>query len=194
MEDTKNVESPDTFADHTKIEESRPKRLSVISIILVLLVLGPIIFGGLYLFFNNSNSLSVEKEVFLLSDNSILNFKDNEKYELSYNIMNENVVMKGKYKISYGNNINENIRYEYKKYIDQFLKKEYVLGFLELQSDEIYINDEMVENGFNNTYYILMAYFEDNTLTFTGYNIDTGVKIKFVNQKSELEKIVSKLR
>ena len=65
-----------------------------------------------------------------------------------------------------------------------------MLGFLELQNDTLYINEEKNEDGYINTYYILMVYYEEDKLVFLGYNVDTGTKIKFTQQIGEYEKYI----
>lgn len=190
MEDNENLDSPDISDNHTKkeIENNNPKFkiksiISIFIIVAIFLLATIIIFN----FLVSKENLDVKKKVFSLSDNSTLLFLDDKQYILNYQIMDKEIIMKGKYKITYGEHINENLLYQYSYYIEQFNDKNYTLGFLELQNDELYINNNKMNNdeGYINTYYILMAYYEDDTLIFYGYNVDTGIKIKFTQQVGE---------
>lgn len=174
MEDENILNSPDTSVNHI-----RNRRISIFSIILIAII-GVIlaIVAALFIFNDNGNK-ELKGKSFTLSDNSILNFIDEEAYSLSYKIMGQDVVMNGKYKMSYEDNINENIVFEYESYIDRIDREKYTLGFLELLNEEIFINGEKIEKGYVNTYYIMTVLKEDDLLVFNGYNVDTGIKVKF---------------
>lgn len=195
MEDN-NLESssPNNSVNHTNTKENekaKDKKI-IISIILVTLILGVILCIAYNLFFKK-DKFNLKEEVFTLSDKSTLLFLDNENYVLSYNIMNQNMKMKGKYKVTYDKDIDENIKVEYNSYIQEFRKEDYVLSFLELQNEELYIDDTKIENGQINTHYILMAYFEEGKLEFLGYNIDNGIKIKFEKQEGKFKEYLEKI-
>lgn len=163
-------------------------RFSIITIAIIVLMVSFSILG-LIKVFHKKDKLDLTNEVFLLSDKSTLYFVDDTNYMLSYNLKNKDIKMSGKYKISYDDDINDNIKYEYKTYINSFKKEKYNLGFLELQNEELYIDSKKSENGYINTYYILMAYEENGVLKFTGYNIDTGVKVLFERVDSKISDI-----
>jgi len=95
--------------------------------------------------------------------------------------------------VVYDKDIDENIKVEYNSYIQEFRKEDYVLSFLELQNEELYIDDTKIENGQINTHYILMAYFEEGKLEFLGYNIDNGIKIKFEKQEGKFKEYLEKI-
>lgn len=181
-----NNSNPDTSINHTSVvnEYKIKRRLSIFSIIVIVILACVGIFFLSKILIKKSD-LNLSKEVFLLSDNSTLIFLDDDDYILKYSFRNETIDMKGKYKISYDNAINENVRFEYKTYIDEFKKDDYTLGFLELQNDVLYVNGRKSENGYINMYYIMMVYYEDKNLNFLGYNVDTGVRIKFEKQKGK---------
>lgn len=195
MEDN-NLESssPNNSVNHTNTKENEKAKNKkiIISIILVTLILGVILCIAYNLFFKK-DKFNLKEEVFTLSDKSTLLFLDNENYVLSYNIMNQNMKMKGKYKVTYDKDIDENIKVEYNSYIQEFRKEDYVLSFLELQNEELYIDDTKIENGQINTHYILMAYFEEGKLEFLGYNIDNGIKIKFEKQEVKFKEYLEKI-
>ncbi len=195
MEDN-NLESssPNNSVNHTNTKENEKAKNKkiIISIILVTLILGVILCIAYNLFFKK-DKFNLKEEVFTLSDKSTLLFLDNENYVLSYNIMNQNMKMKGKYKVTYDKDIDENIKVEYNSYIQEFRKEDYVLSFLELQNEELYIDDTKIENGQINTHYILMAYFEEGKLEFLGYNIDNGIKIKFEKQEGKFKEYLEKI-
>ena len=163
-------------------------RFSIITIAIIVLMVSLSILG-LAKVFHKKNKLDITNEVFLLSDKSTLYFVDDTSYMLNYNLKNKDIKMSGKYKISYDDDINDNIKYEYKTYINSFKKEKYNLGFLELQNEELYIDSQKSENGYINTYYILMAYEENGVFKFTGYNIDTGVKVLFEKVDSKISDI-----
>lgn len=191
MDDDDDVMSPSISDNHTneEVEDSniKPKRMSIISITIIILFLVSVFF--VFNFIVSRNNLNIEKQVFKLSDNSTLIFQKDNQYILSYQMGNQDIKMSGKYRITFGEEINENVISQYKYYINEFKKEEYVLGFLELQNDELYINDTKNDDGYINTYYILMAYYEDEKIIFLGYNVDTGTKIKFTQQVGEYESI-----
>lgn len=195
MEDN-NLESssPNNSVNHTNTKENEKAKNKkiIISIILVTLILGVILCIAYNLFFKK-DKFNLKEEVFTLSDKSTLLFLDNENYVLSYKIMNQNMKMKGKYKVTYDKDIDENIKVEYNSYIQEFRKEDYVLSFLELQNEELYIDDTKIENGQINTHYILMAYFEEGKLEFLGYNIDNGIKIKFEKQEGKFKEYLEKI-
>ncbi len=174
MEDEGKLKSPDISVNHT-----RKRRISLISIILIAIIGIALVATIIVFFINNSNDLRLKGKKFILSDNSILYFIDENTYSLSYKIMSQEVVMNGKYKISYEDNINENVIYEYESYIDRLDREKYVLGFLELLNEEIFVNGEKIEKGYVNTYYIMTILKENDCLVFNGYNVDTGIKVKF---------------
>lgn len=192
MDDDDQVKCPSISDNHTneKVEDSniKPKRMSVISMAIIILFLVSVFF--VFNFIVSRNNLNIEKQVFKLSDNSTLIFEKDNQYILCYKMGNQDIKMSGKYKMTFGEEINENVVSQYKFYIDEFKKEEYTLGFLELQNDELYINDVKNDDGYINTYYILMVYYEDNNLMFLGYNVDTGTKIKFTQQVGEYEKYI----
>lgn len=192
MDDDDQVNCPSISDNHTneEVEDSniRPKRMSVISMTIIILFLVSVFF--VFNFIVSRNNLNIEKQVFKLSDNSTLIFEEDNQYILSYLMGNYDIKMSGKYKITFDDEINENVKSQYKFYINEFKEEEYVLGFLELQNDTLYINEEKNEDGYINTYYILMAYYEEDKLVFLGYNVDTGTKIKFTQQIGEYEKYI----
>lgn len=175
--------SSDISINHTNTTE---KRISLISIILVILILSVILYVTCKIIFKK-NAFDLSKEAFVLSDKTTLLFLDSENYALEYDVIDEKVKMTGRYRFTYGDNVNENIKYEYKTYIQDFKKEDYVLGFLELQNENLYINNKKSENGYNNTYYLLMIYFENGKIEFSGYNIDTGIRVEFKNEKEKFE-------
>ena len=191
MDDDDQENCPSISDNHTneEVEDSniKPKRMSVISMTIIILFLVSVFF--VFNFIVSRNNLNIEKQVFKLSDNSTLIFGDDNQYILSYLMGNYDIKMSGKYKITFDDEINENVKSQYKFYINEF-KEEYVLGFLELQNDTLYINEEKNEDGYINTYYILMVYYEEDKLVFLGYNVDTGTKIKFTQQIGEYEKYI----
>lgn len=192
MDDDDEVKCPSISDNHTneEVEDSniKPKRMSVISMTIIILFLVSVFF--VFNFIVSRNNLNIEKQVFKLSDNSTLIFGDDNQYILSYLMGNYDIKMSGKYKITFDDEINENVKSQYKFYINEFKEEEYVLGFLELQNDTLYINEEKNEDGYINTYYILMVYYEEDKLVFLGYNVDTGTKIKFEQQVGEYEKYI----
>lgn len=183
MEDIKEKEDgPDNSNNHTSIVQKK-KRKSIITIfiIFIILILAVLIILKLVI---KKDDLDLSKEAFLLSDNSTLLFVDEENYILSYNILDQSIDMKGKYILTYGENLNPNIEFEYSSYIQDFKREDYILGFLELQNQELYINNIKSENGYVNTYYIVMIYFdEEGNLALSGYNIDTGIRVDFEKQE-----------
>lgn len=192
MDDDDQENCPSISDNHTneEVEDSniKPKRMSVISMTIIILFLVSVFF--VFNFIVSRNNLNIEKQVFKLSDNSTLIFGDDNQYILSYLMGNYDIKMSGKYKITFDDEINENVKSQYKFYINEFKEEEYVLGFLELQNDTLYINEEKNEDGYINTYYILMVYYEEDKLVFLGYNVDTGTKIKFTQQIGEYEKYI----
>ena len=192
MDDDDQVNCPSISDNHTneEVEDSniKPKRMSVISMTIIILFLVSVFF--VFNFIVSRNNLNIEKQVFKLSDNSTLIFGDDNQYILSYLMGNYDIKMSGKFKITFDDEINENVKSQYKFYINEFKEEEYVLGFLELQNDTLYINEEKNEDGYINTYYILMVYYEEDKLVFLGYNVDTGTKIKFTQQIGEYEKYI----
>lgn len=192
MDDDDEVKCPSISDNHTneEVEDSniKPKRMSVISMTIIILFLVSVFF--VFNFIVSSNNLNIEKQVFKLSDNSTLIFQKENQYMLSYKMGNQDIKMSGKYKMTFDEEINPNIKSQYKFYIEEFKKEEYVLGFLELQNDELYINDTKNADGYINTYYILMVYYEEDKMVFLGYNVDTGTKIKFEQQVGEYEKYI----
>lgn len=192
MDDDDQVNCPSISDNHTneEVEDSniKPKRMSVISMTIIILFLVSVFF--VFNFIVSRNNLNIEKQVFKLSDNSTLIFEEDNQYILIYLMGNYDIKMSGKYKITFDDEINENVKSQYKFYINEFKEEEYVLGFLELQNDTLYINEEKNEDGYINTYYILMAYYEEDKLVFLGYNVDTGTKIKFTQQIGEYEKYI----
>lgn len=192
MDDDDQENCPSISDNHTneEVEDSniKPKRMSVISMTIIILFLVSVFF--VFNFIVSRNNLNIEKQVFKLSDNSTLIFGDDNQYILTYLMGNYDIKMSGKYKITFDDEINENVKSQYKFYINEFKEEEYVLGFLELQNDTLYINEEKNEDGYINTYYILMAYYEEDKLVFLGYNVDTGTKIKFTQQIGEYEKYI----
>ena len=195
MEDEQKM-SPDIPDNHTNTGKEEKQYVSIFSVILLVSIFVIVLCIILNFLLNNVRSFDVKGKVFSLSDNSTLLFlEDNETYILSYEVLNEEVLMKGKYKITYGDEINENVRYEYGTYMDKLSKDNYVLGFIELQNEDLYINGEKAEIGYINTYYIVRTYFdEDKRLIFSGYNVDTGVKVKFEEQKGEFDNYYDKLQ
>ncbi|MBQ8380146.1 MAG: hypothetical protein IJX34_04940 [Clostridia bacterium] len=192
MDDDDQENCPSISDNHTneEVEDSniKPKRMSIISMTIIILFLVSVFF--VFNFIVSRNNLNIEKQVFKLSDNSTLIFGDDNQYILSYLMGNYDIKMSGKYKITFDDEINENVKSQYKFYINEFKEEEYVLGFLELQNDTLYINEEKNEDGYINTYYILMVYYEEDKLVFLGYNVDTGTKIKFTQQIGEYEKYI----
>ncbi|MBO5476824.1 MAG: hypothetical protein J6A15_03600 [Clostridia bacterium] len=192
MDDDDDVKCPSISDNHTneEVEDSniKPKRMSIISIAIIVIFLASVFFV-----FNSivsRSNFNIENQVFKLSDNSTLIFQKDNQYILSYQMGNQYIKMSGKYRITFGDEINENVKSEYKYYINDFKRDEYVLGFLELQNDELYINDIKNDDGYINTYYILMVYYEEDKMTFLGYNVDTGTKIKFTQQIGGYEKYI----
>lgn len=192
MDDDDQENCPSISDNHTneEVEDSniKPKRMSIISMTIIILFLVSVFF--VFNFIVSRNNLNIEKQVFKLSDNSTLIFGDDNQYILTYLMGNYDIKMSGKYKITFDDEINENVKSQYKFYINEFKEEEYVLGFLELQNDTLYINEEKNEDGYINTYYILMVYYEEDKLVFLGYNVDTGTKIKFTQQIGEYEKYI----
>ena len=185
MEDKDSV--PDNL-DNPKTETKRStKRLSIFSIAIITIVVILSIIGLLKVVIKKDKK-DLSQEVFLLSDKSTLLFVDDENYILKYNYKDEDITMYGKYRVTYDEDINENVKYSYKTYIEEFRKKDYNLSFLELQNEELYINNEKSENGYINMYYILMLYEEDGKAQLLGYNVDTGIKVKFEKQDKQFNK------
>lgn len=193
MEDEQK-ESPDIPVDRTKMEEKMKRHHSIFSIILLILIFLIVLSLILGFILSNINTLNVKEKVFALSDNSTLLFLKDDTYILSYKVLNEEVIMKGNYKITYGDDINENIKYEYGDYIEKTSKDNYTLAFIELQNEELYINGKKAELGYVNTYYIVRAHFEDKSLMFNGYNIDTGIKVKFEEQRGKFKEYYNKIK
>lgn len=184
VDNEKEEYSPNISNNHTNnIQKSRRK--SIITIILILIILALLAIATMKLFFKK-DKFYLSQEVFLLSDNSTLLFIDEENYILSYDILDQTIDMKGKYRLTYNKSLDPNIEYEYSTYIQEFKEKNYTLGFLELQNQELYINDVKSSNGYVNTYYILMMYYdENNNLVLSGYNVDTGIRVGFKEQKGK---------
>ena len=190
MEDKDSV--PDNL-DNPKTETRRStKRLSIFSIAIVTVIVILSIIGLIKLVIKKDKK-DLSQEVFLLSDKSTLLFVDDENYILNYNYKDKDITMYGKYRVSYDEDINENVKYSYKTYIEEFKKKDYNLSFLELQNEELYINNEKSENGYINMYYILMLYDEDGKAQLLGYNVDTGIKVKFEKQEKQFNKYYNEI-
>ena len=190
MEDKDSV--PDNL-DNPKTETRRStKRLSIFSIAIITIIVILSIIGLLKLVIKKDKK-DLSQEVFLLSDKSTLLFVDDENYILNYNYKDKDITMYGKYRVSYDEDINENVKYSYKTYIEEFKKKDYNLTFLELQNEELYINNEKSENGYINMYYILMLYDEDGKAQLLGYNVDTGIKVKFEKQEKQFNKYYNEI-
>ena len=190
MEDKDSV--PDNL-DNPKTETRRStKRLSIFSIAIITIIVILSIIGLLKLVIKKDKK-DLSQEVFLLSDKSTLLFVDDENYILNYNYKDKDITMYGKYRVSYDEDINENVKYSYKTYIEEFKKKDYNLSFLELQNEELYINNEKSENGYINMYYILMLYDEDGKAQLLGYNVDTGIKVKFEKQEKQFNKYYNEI-
>ena len=190
MEDKDSV--PDNL-DNPKTETRRStKRLSIFSIAIITIIVILSIIGLLKLVIKKDKK-DLSQEVFLLSDKSTLLFVDNENYILNYNYKDKDITMFGKYRVSYDDDINENVKYSYKTYIEEFKKKDYNLSFLELQNEELYINNEKSENGYINMYYILMLYDENGKTQLLGYNVETGIKVKFEKQEKQFNKYYNEI-
>ena len=190
MEDKDSV--PDNL-DNPKTETKRSsKRLSIFSIAIVTVIVILSIIGLIKLVIKKDKK-DLSQEVFLLSDKSTLLFVDDENYILNYNYKDKDITMFGKYRVSYDDDINENVKYSYKTYIEEFKKKDYNLSFLELQNEELYINNEKSENGYINMYYILMLYDEDGKAQLLGYNVETGIKVKFEKQEKQFNKYYNEI-
>ena len=185
MEDKDSV--PDNLDNPKTILKRSSKRLSIFSIAIITIVVILSIIGLLKVVIKKDKK-DLSQEVFLLSDKSTLLFVDDENYILKYNYKDEDITMYGKYRVTYDEDINENVKYSYKTYIEEFRKKDYNLSFLELQNEELYINNEKSENGYINMYYILMLYEEDGKAQLLGYNVDTGIKVKFEKQDNQFNK------
>jgi hypothetical protein len=183
---------PDNL-DNPKTETKRSsKRLSIFSIAIITIIVILSIIGLLKLVIKKDKK-DLSQEVFLLSDKSTLLFVDDENYILNYNYKDKDITMYGKYRVSYDEDINENVKYSYKTYIEEFKRKDYNLSFLELQNEELYINNEKSENGYINMYYILMLYDEDGKAQLLGYNVDTGIKVKFEKQEKQFNKYYNEI-
>lgn len=190
MEDKDSV--PDNL-DNPKTETKRSsKRLSIFSIAIITIIVILSIIGLLKLVIKKDIK-DLSQEVFLLSDKSTLLFVDDENYILNYNYKDKDITMYGKYRVSYDEDINENVKYSYKTYIEEFKRKDYNLSFLELQNEELYINNEKSENGYINMYYILMLYDEDGKAQLLGYNVDTGIKVKFEKQEKQFNQYYNEI-
>lgn len=190
MEDKDSV--PDNL-DNPKTDFKRSsKRLSIFSIAIIAIVVILSIIGLLKLVIKKDKK-DLSQEVFLLSDKSTLLFVDDENYIINYNQKDKKITMYGKYRVSYDEDIDENIKNLYKAYIDEFKKKDYNLSFLEMQNEELYINNEKTENGYINMHYILMLYEEDGKTQLIGYNIDTGIKVKFEKQNKQFNKYYNEI-
>ena len=190
MEDKDSV--PDNL-DNPKTETKRSsKRLSIFSIAIITIIVILSIIGLLKIVIKKDKK-DLSQEVFLLSDKSTLLFVDNENYILNYNYKDKDITMFGKYRVSYDDDINENVKYSYKTYIEEFKKKDYNLSFLELQNEELYINNEKSENGYINMYYILMLYDENGKTQLLGYNVETGIKVKFEKQEKQFNKYYNEI-
>ena len=190
MEDKDSV--PDNL-DNPKTETKRSsKRLSIFSIAIITIIVILSIIGLLKLVIKKDKK-DLSQEVFLLSDKSTLLFVDDENYILNYNYKDKDITMYGKYRVSYDEDINENVKYSYKTYIEEFKKKDYNLTFLELQNEELYINNEKSENGYINMYYILMLYDENGKTQLLGYNVETGIKVKFEKQEKQFNKYYNEI-
>ena len=183
---------PDNL-DNPKTETKRSsKRLSIFSIAIITIIVILSIIGLLKLVIKKDKK-DLSQEVFLLSDKSTLLFVDDENYILNYNYKDKDITMYGKYRVSYDEDINENVKYSYKTYIEEFKKKDYNLSFLELQNEELYINNEKSENGYINMYYILMLYDENGKTQLLGYNVETGIKVKFEKQEKQFNKYYNEI-
>ena len=183
---------PDNL-DNPKTETKRSsKRLSIFSIAIVTVIVILSIIGLIKLVIKKDKK-DLSQEVFLLSDKSTLLFVDDENYILNYNYKDKDITMYGKYRVSYDEDINENVKYSYKTYIEEFKKKDYNLTFLELQNEELYINNEKSENGYINMYYILMLYDENGKTQLLGYNVETGIKVKFEKQEKQFNKYYNEI-
>ena len=183
---------PDNL-DNPKTETKRSsKRLSIFSIAIITIIVILSIIGLLKLVIKKDKK-DLSQEVFLLSDKSTLLFVDDENYILNYNYKDKDITMYGKYRVSYDEDINENVKYSYKTYIEEFKKKDYNLTFLELQNEELYINNEKSENGYINMYYILMLYDENGKTQLLGYNVETGIKVKFEKQEKQFNKYYNEI-
>ncbi len=190
MEDKDSV--PDNLdSPKTNLKRSS-KRLSIFSIAIITIIVILSIIGLLKLVIKKDKK-DLSQEVFLLSDKSTLLFVDDENYILNYNYKDKDITMYGKYRVSYDEDINENVKYSYKTYIEEFKRKDYNLSFLELQNEELYINNEKSENGYINMYYILMLYDEDGKAQLLGYNVDTGIKVKFEKQEKQFNKYYNEI-
>lgn len=184
-EENKEVVPEAQVKNHTK-----SRRLSIISIIIIAVVALTILGIGIKKLKASMKSYNIEKQAFLLSDNSKLMFVDEENYILTYKIMSQELIMKGKYKISFDDKINENIVYEYKDFINDLKSRNEnsKVVFLELLNEDLYVNETKAVNGSRNIYYLLTTSFEEkNNLVLSGYNIDNGTKIKFTEQKGEFD-------
>ena len=183
---------PDNL-DNPKTETKRSsKRLSIFSIAIITIIVILSIIGLLKIVIKKDKK-DLSQEVFLLSDKSTLLFVDDENYILNYNYKDKDITMYGKYRVSYDEDINENVKYSYKTYIEEFKKKDYNLSFLELQNEELYINNEKSENGYINMYYILMLYDENGKTQLLGYNVETGIKVKFEKQEKQFNKYYNEI-
>ena len=193
MEDEQKM-SPDIPDNHTNTGKEEKQYVSIFSVILLVSIFVIVLCIILNLLLNNLNTYDVKGKAFTLSDDTMLLFLEDDTYILSYKVLNEEVLMKGKYKVTFGDDINENVKYEYGTYMDKLSKDNYVLGFIELQNEDLYINGEKAEIGYINTYYIVRSYFdEDNNLIFNGYDVDTGVKVKLKEQKGEFDNYLDKI-
>lgn len=148
-----------------------------------------VFFITLFIVYKVKYAFNIDKKDFELSDSSNIIFYDKNKYMLSYEIMSNNIVMLGEYNMLIDSDIPGDITQKYENYTSLFNEEKYRTGYLELNNKELYINGEKEETGDINTDYILMLYYDDGKMEFKGYNVNTGIKIKFEEQKGKYDEI-----
>ncbi len=157
------------------------KSYGKIAILAIVVVVFLLLFRLLF----SQDKFDLKGKKFSLSDNSVLSFEEKDQYILNNKIMDNDFVMKGKYTFKYADKVDENIKNQYQNYISKLDTKKYTLGFLELENDEIYIGESKNEAEYISTYYIVVAYYENDVLILDGYNVDTGIRVRFtqINEK-----------
>lgn len=178
----------DSGLDEYSVNEKNKKKKWLV-ILLIIVLCAAVICTTIFCVLKVKYAFNLDKKYFKLSDSSSIIFYDKNKYMLSYEIMSNNVIMLGEYNMSMDNSISKDILNKYNEYILEFGKDDYRLGYLELNNKELYINGEKEDAGSIDTNYLLMLYYNDGNMEFKGYNVTTGIKIKFKEQKGQFKQV-----